>query len=770
MIHYEKKLLLVHEYVREGYPFSETECRCMSVKVQIRWTKRIMRGSRHGPIMADEVPSLAPSQEASELQVQEAKIEGETIENIEVDTTEIDQQLDEIRLRREGTKRPFFSGPEGKTLAVGLLTALLFGGVVLASSTGVFMPDSISVDQSLSGTFLDPGEECVDRTGVAWLNIWEGEKHDLRIRLYNIDPSNIVIQARLVNPDVDVVPRDGSVIIDPLIVNGTLNQTEIALITDDVDSGVYTLQVKVFNTTDLPVTDTNQTALIGKKEMILEERQVEVLEIEKGGILSIVGLGEATTVKGIELLDDEIRSCWTVQSLGQWSLALMGAEWAGGRETAMLAGGSAGVPPWWMAFVSLFMSVVFLFIQYPLMYRFYHRDDEDDLSNEQTSRLIERTLEAACDELHIHYDRAGTVIEVKPLIISIDACYENTDRSFENRESVRAHLLKFLLSEFAVYGEMRSTELDVRTSHERRGVHQSIREGVDSMEGPVEDYTNFFTELNIYARIDDNVRSVVKHWFDQNPLHHIEDNVTSDDFAVYLRVQYKPANQVLSFLRNRLSYEDVQRELRKTIQLELKGMLGDRRVIVSAMSTVDTIADRVAAGRSEDLSVKEDGEIVATETFVAQQEGITGTLLQNQFVADILSSVEFIAHSNKKRIEGKAGFFGLIVFVWIPFMASGVLVGAMLGLVARMRFQRVLTACMIGGTAASITWAYTAQGIIEVMERYHAEALLPVIIVIVVLMAVKHVQNNKKHRQRELLKTRIASAQSAQKQMGMAKE
>ena len=722
--------------------------------------------------MADEVPSLVPSEEASELQVQEAKIEGETVENIEVDTTEIDQQLDEIRLRREGTKRPFFSGPEGKTLAVGLLTALLFGGIVLVSSTGAFMPDSISIDQSLSGTFLDPGEECVDRTGVAWLNIWEGEKHELRIRLYNIDPSNIVIQARLVESDTDPAPRDGTVIIDPLVVNGTLNQTEIALITDDVNPGVYTLRVKVFNTTDIPVTDTNQTALIGKKEMILEERQVEVLEIEKGGILSLVGLAEETTVKGIELLDEEIRSCWTVQSLGQWSLALMGAEWAGGRETAMLAGGSAGVPPWWMAFVSLFMSVVFLFIQYPLMYRFYHRDEEDDLSDEQTSRLIERTLEAACDELHIHYDKESTVIDVKDLIISIDACYENTDRSFENRESVRAHLLKFLLSEFAVYGEMRSTELDVRTSHERRGVHQSIRAGVDSMEGPVEDYTNFFTELNIYARIDDNVRSVVKHWFDQNPLHHIEDNVTSDDFAVYLRVQYKPANQILSFLRNRLSYEDVQRELRKTIQSELKGMLGDRRVIVSAMSTVDTIADRVAAGRSEDLSTvdKKSGETVATETFVAQQEGITGTLLQNQFVADILSSVEFIAHSNKKRIEGKAGFFGLIVFVWIPFMASGVLVGAMLGLVARMRFQRVLTACMIGGTAASITWAYTAQGIIEVMERYHAEALLPVIIGIVVLLAVMHVRQNKRHRQEALLKTRIASARSAQKQMLLSKE
>ena len=31
------------------------------------------------------------------------------------------------------------------------------------------------------------------------------------------------------------------------------------------------------------------------------------------------------------------------------------------------------------------------------------------------------------------------------------------------------------------------------------------------------------------------------------------------------------------------------------------------------------------------------------------------------------------------------GFWGLIFFVWIPFMASGVLVGAMLGLLSRMR-------------------------------------------------------------------------------------
>ena len=193
-------------------------------------------------------------------------------------------------------------------------------------------------------------------------------------------------------------------------------------------------------------------------------------------------------------------------------------------------------------------------------------------------------------------------------------------------------------------------------------------------------------------------------------------------------------------------------------------MLDGRSVIVSAVSKVDTRADRVAAGRAEKLSIKEGDETVATEAFVAKQEGITGTLLQNEFVADILSSVEFIAHQNRTRID-RFGFFGLIVFVWIPFMASGVLVGAMLGLVARMRFQTVLTACLVGGAAASVTWAYTARGIIEVMERYHAEALLPVIIGVVVLMAVIHVRKNKTHRQRELLKARLASAKSAQAQI-----
>ena len=36
----------------------------------------------------------------------------------------------------------------------------------------------------------------------------------------------------------------------------------------------------------------------------------------------------------------------------------MAAELGGGRETAMLTGGTAGIPAWWMAFISLSLSLL----------------------------------------------------------------------------------------------------------------------------------------------------------------------------------------------------------------------------------------------------------------------------------------------------------------------------------------------------------------------------------------------------------------------------
>ena len=169
-----------------------------------------------GDIDASEHPQISSDEEQNEPLL---------------DFSEIDEELDRIRERREGVKRPFFSGPEGKTLAFGLVTAIIFGAIIVLSSTGVVMADSIAIDQSLSGTLLDPGEECEDRTGVAWLNIWVDEDHDMRVRLYNMGPENIVIHARLVEPVVENVAKD-IVQEDPLVLNGSLNQTEIRLDTD----------------------------------------------------------------------------------------------------------------------------------------------------------------------------------------------------------------------------------------------------------------------------------------------------------------------------------------------------------------------------------------------------------------------------------------------------------------------------------------------------------------------------------------------------------
>ncbi|MEE3089645.1 MAG: hypothetical protein VX306_00090, partial [Candidatus Thermoplasmatota archaeon] len=59
----------------------------------------------------------------------------------------------------------------------------------------------------------------------------------------------------------------------------------------------------------------------------------------------------------------------------------------------------------------------------------------------------------------------------------------------------------------------------------------------------------------------------------------------------------------------------------------------------------------------------------------------------------------------------------------------------MLGMLSRMKFMRVLWAVVIGGSAASVTWAYTADGIIRFMHAYKWEAMIPIAIGVFVLIA-----------------------------------
>ena len=71
----------------------------------------------NGDIDASEIPQISPEEEDEEPLF---------------DFSQIDEELDRIRERREGVKRPFFSGPEGKTLAFGLVTAIIFGAIMYA--------------------------------------------------------------------------------------------------------------------------------------------------------------------------------------------------------------------------------------------------------------------------------------------------------------------------------------------------------------------------------------------------------------------------------------------------------------------------------------------------------------------------------------------------------------------------------------------------------------------------------------------------------------
>lgn len=64
--------------------------------------------------------------------------------------------------------------------------------------------------------------------------------------------------------------------------------------------------------------------------------------------------------------------------------------------------------------------------------------------------------------------------------------------------------------------------------------------------------------------------------------------------------------------------------------------------------------------------------------------------------------------------------------------------------------MRVLTATFIGGSIASITWAYTAEGIVKFMHQYKLEAVIPLIIIVFVGAAILHVRSTKMRRQTEL--------------------
>ena len=430
----------------------------------------------------------------------------------------------------------------------------------------------------------------------------------------------------------------------------------------------------------------------------------------------------------------------------------MGAEIGGGRETAMLTGGAAGIPAWWMAFISLSLSIITLLIIYPVMYKVYHQDTDDILSRTHIVRLVEDTVESIAEGLNIDVDQELFKTEVRELSIDIMVAYKNTESTLSDSKEVRAEILRQLLEEFAIFRVFKPVQLNTRVIGAGQVIDFDSGVGIGSREADAldaeseqQDYSSFFSELHSLSRIEDDVRDSLDLFFTRrNDVEMKGAVVTSDDRVVFVSVIYRPTQRFAFFRFNKTSTQ-IKDELFRFIHDRNEELLGSQELIVKTRNEVSTLADRSGAGRVERQNTTDDERIVA----VAKQDGLGGRMLQTKFLGDTLSTVEYMANEKREMIN-KWGFWGLIFFVWIPFMASGVLVGAMLGLLSRMQFMRVLLATLIGGSIASITWAYTAEGIVKFMHQYKLEAVIPLMIIVFVGAAFLHIRSTKVRRQTEL--------------------
>ena len=673
----------------------------------------------------------------------------EPIEEVDVEEKardKIAKELEEIRRRKTKTsKRRFLTNKEDYVLFAGIGYGALFAILLVGMSSGIF-GSSTTLDHKASQTFLDTGEECLNIEDQPWILIFpENDAEYLDLSGRNL-PSGYSLMNYTIMESVDGSWND--VVSEETIVEVAGAKSSMKAPFDELEVGEYriTFIVEVYNQS----TDLENASLVDGGETLTKNIDFE-LEINSGGFFSFLPFVDSDSHREVRITEPGPRTCWTTKDLGDWGYLLMAAELGGGRETAMLTGGTAGIPAWWMAFISLSLSAVTLLIIYPVMYKIYHQDTDDILSRNHIARVVEDILGKTSKRLHIDIDWELYKLESRELSIDIMVPYKNTDGTLSDSKDIRAEILREILDEFAIFRVFKPVQLTVKTI----GVNQAIdfesgvgvgagADGADVEEE--QDYASFFSELHTLSRVEDEVRDSLDLFFARRSDVRMEGAVvTSDDRVIFVSVIYKPT-QRFAFFRFKKTTDEVEVELYRYISERNEDLLGSQELIVKARNQVSTLADRSGAGRVESANKnKNDDRIVA----VAKQDGLGGRMLQTNFIGNTLSTVEYMANEKREMIN-KWGFWGLIVFVWIPFMASGVLVGAMLGLLSRMQFTRVLAATFIGGAAASITWAYTAEGIVKFMHQYKLEAVIPLMIIVFVGAAFLHIRSTKVRRQTEL--------------------
>lgn len=656
----------------------------------------------------------------------------------------IGKELEEIRRRKTKTsKRRFLTNMEDYVLFAGIGYGILFAALLIGMSSGIF-GSSTTLDHKASETFLDTGDECLNIEDDPWILIFpENDAEYLDLSGRNL-PSGYALMNYSIYELSDSV--ETLVVSEESISQVSGKKSSMQASFDELNVGEYRIVFSI-DIYDQGFDLVNAT-LVEDWNTLAKEIDFE-LEINSGGFFSFLPFVDSDSHREVRITEPGPRTCWTTKDLGDWGYILMAAELGGGRETAMLTGGTAGIPAWWMAFISLSLSAVTLLVIYPVMYKIYHQDTDDILSRNHIARVVEDILGKTSKRLHIDIDWELYKLESRELSIDIMVPYKNTDGTLSDSKDIRAEILREILEEFAIFRVFKPVQLTVKTI----GVNQAIdfesgvgvgagAEGADLVEE--QDYASFFSELHTLSRVEEEVRDSLDLFFARRSDVRMEGAVvTSDDRVIFVSVIYKPT-QRFAFFRFKKTTDEVEVELYRYISERNDDLLGSQELIVKARNQVSTLADRSGAGRVESAN-KSDDRIVA----VAKQDGLGGKMLQTNFIGNTLSTVEYMANEKREMIN-KWGFWGLIVFVWIPFMASGVLVGAMLGLLSRMQFTRVLAATFIGGAAASVTWAYTAEGIVKFMHQYKLEAVIPLMIIVFVGAAFLHIRSTKVRRQTEL--------------------
>ncbi len=654
----------------------------------------------------------------------------------------VSKELSAIRKRRNSdSKRRFPSAIEDWTLLAGLGYGAVFAMLLFGMAGGVF-GESTSLDHWASNTSLDSGEQCEEVLDTPWIHAYP----DNDAEILKVSGRNLANGIYVLNWSIT---EDGA---GEPVSQDEVHKKTVKISYEELGTGTYDLIIfiDIYESHTADIANATEEDRVNGTTSLSKTLQFEISTSENA--LSFLPFVDSEVKKEANFVEDGPRSCWSVTDLGNWGFVLMGAELGGGRETAMLTGGAAGIPAWWMAFISLSLSVISLFLAYPVMYKLYHQETDDMLSRTHIRKVVVDVLRNTERRLHIQIDWDLYKIEVRDLSIDIMIPYSNTEGTFSDSADVRSEILKEVLEEFALFRVFKPVQLTVRSIGDNQAIDFETGVGVGSgmiEEGEVEDqdYTAFFRDLHMLSKVEDEVRESVKGFFrTNNDLNLQMATVTSEDSIIFVRVAYKP-NQRFAFFRFKNSNLDIEKNLRKYISRENPELVGSQELIVKGRNLVSTLADRSGAGRVETLSSKDsnDSRVAA----VAKQDGLGGRVLQTKLFGDILSTVEYTANEKREMIN-KWGFWGLIVFVWIPFMASGVLVGAMLGLLSRMKFMRVLWATFVGGAIASLTWAYTAEGIVTVMHKYKLEAAIPIAIIAFIGMAVLHMRSTKTRRQAEL--------------------